>query len=95
MHEGQTFGSTCKLAIYMAVNKYNFRWMYLQNFRTAVDYFAKILSEKVIPGFEGLPEEADALAQEVYKKLGMSFDPDHDDPADSAKLHRMPEFPST
>ena len=69
----------------MAVNKYNFRWMYLQDFRTAVDYFAKILSEKVIPGFEGLPEEADALAQEVYKKLGMSFDPDHDDPADSAE----------
>lgn len=32
----------------MAVNKYNFRWMYLQDFRTAVDYFAKILSEKVI-----------------------------------------------
>lgn len=69
----------------MAVNKYHFRWMYVHDFKTTVDYFAKILNKKVIPGFDDISEEADAVEREAYERLGMSFDPENDDPADSAE----------
>lgn len=69
----------------MAVNKFTFRRMYLYDFKTAVNYFSKILSNKVVPGFDNISEEADEVEREVYERLGMSFDPDNDDPADSAE----------
>ncbi|MGH7183618.1 MAG: hypothetical protein ACREJN_16805 [Nitrospiraceae bacterium] len=69
----------------MVVDKYHFRWMYVNDFIKTVDYFAKTLYQKVLPAFDNISEEAHQAEQETYEHASRFFDPDHDDPADYAE----------
>lgn len=69
----------------MAINKYTFRWMYAHDFKTTVGYIVKTLNNKVIPSFDDISDEAEAVEEEAYQKLSMSFDPENDDPSKSAE----------
>ena len=53
----------------MVVNKYWLRAIYLNGFTQQIDYFARSLSEKVLPAFNDLQEEADRVEQEAYDRL--------------------------
>ncbi len=67
------------------VNKYTFRWMYVNEFITTVDYFAKTLSHKVLPAFDNISEEVHQAETAAYEQASRFFDPDNDDPADYAE----------
>jgi|CXWL01.1.fsa_nt_gi hypothetical protein len=68
------------------VDKYFFRRMYVNYFIMTVDYFAKTLSQKVVPAFDNVSEEAHQAAEEAYEQASRFFDPERDDPADFAEV---------
>lgn len=68
----------------MAINKYTFRWLYSHDFQTTVNYFAKVLTKKVVPAFDDISEEAHEVEQEAFERLGTTVDPEWYDPADFA-----------
>jgi hypothetical protein len=70
----------------MVVDKYHFRWMYVNDFILTVDYFAKTLNQKVLPAFDSIWEEARQAAEQAYERASRFFDPEKDDPADYAEV---------
>lgn len=67
------------------VNKYTLRWLYLSEFVKEIDYFAKSLSEKVLPAFNDIQEEAERIQAETEERLNEIVDPETADPADIAE----------
>lgn len=65
----------------MVVNKYFLREMYLNDFVQQIDYLARSLSEKVLPAFNDIEEEAHNTQREAYERLSKISDPEWVDPA--------------
>ena len=66
------------------IYKQTLRWLYLDEFCREIDYFAKSLSEKVLPAFKDIEEEAKKVQEETYERLSNIGNPEWFDPADIA-----------
>ena len=69
----------------MMISKYSFRWFYTSDFLMTIDYYAKSLSEKVLPSFNDRSEEAGKAKDEAYSLLTRFADPERFDEADIAE----------
>lgn len=54
-------------------------------FKQELDVFVNTYLNKLAPVFESIDEEANAKAEEHFREIGASFNPDYDDPADYAE----------
>jgi hypothetical protein len=65
------------------LSKHDFRWLYTSDFIRTIDYYAKSLSEKILPSFKDdeISEEANKIEEETYNRLGSFQDPEWYDPA--------------
>lgn len=48
----------------------------------SVSFYVEALTERLLPTFENLSKEADEFARNEERRIGKSFNPDYDDPAD-------------
>lgn len=64
----------------MVVNKYFLREMYVNDFVQQIDYLGRSLSEKILPAFNDIEEEARNTQQEAYARLSKLYDPESIDP---------------
>jgi hypothetical protein len=61
--------------VYLLGGKENLRWYYTSYWIKAIDYYAKSLSERVLPSFNDIPEEVARVEEETYNRLARLIDP--------------------
>ncbi len=65
----------------------NMYWAYQikVDFIPGIDFFSRCLEEKIVPAFDSIENEADAVEREAFENQSDYIDPENYDPADAAE----------